>query len=238
MNFIAIGNIILVTAFCCVLLSYFWSHWTFKLFKPHLWLDLHKKKLIHKQVESIEHHCKDKNQFYNIWFLLNHIETKNVDGSIVVVGIENVDIPKTCAFSLPERKVILIDDFENKDLVLTKENCNGEISTQEIHLAKPSVDLLNFKNAEIKKGEIEEEVTSLSEPISLAIIDIVDYDCLLHTLQHVYKLLSPSGAIVVHDYNHNWHTVKEAVDLFQATLPENFLPIPDMYGSVVLIKNK
>ena len=42
---------------------------------------------------------------------------------------------------------------------------------------------------------------------------------------------------MVHDYNHNWPGVKQAVDEFAKGIPEGIVPIADWQGSVMIIRN-
>ena len=57
-------------------------------------------------------------------------------------------------------------------------------------------------------------------------------------LAFFYPRLVSGGALLIRDYNHKWEGVKRAVDEFILTIPENYVSVPDMYGSVILVKNK
>ncbi len=240
MSLIAIGNVVVVTVFMCLALSYFWSHWTFKVFKPHMWLERHRSKQIHADVERIERRTKDKNRFYNFWFLLEQLDANMTTGDVAVIGVENVEIPRLCQLS--GRTLWVLDTFEKKVVNRTKENCNGEVKNQDIALESVTQTAINqaleqSERCHVIKGDVLSNLSHICSPLALASIDSVDYDEVLQTLQVVYNQLVPGGMIVVHDYNHSWPEVHAAVDRFQASVPENFVALSDMYGSAVLIRN-
>jgi len=56
-------------------------------------------------------------------------------------------------------------------------------------------------------------------------------------LEYFYPRLSPGGVIIIHDYNHKWEGVIKAVDEFVKTIPESLIMLPDMEGSVMIVKN-
>jgi hypothetical protein len=43
---------------------------------------------------------------------------------------------------------------------------------------------------------------------------------------------------VVHDYNHRWKGLMNAVNSFIETIPEQAVLIPDTNSSLVIVKNK
>lgn len=244
MNTINIINLIFINIIIWLALSYFWSHWTFKLFKPYKWLEEKKKKLINKQLESIEKSFKDKNQFYGLWYLLQQIDENMVEGTCVICGLENESIPHIFKLVNNERKLIVIDQFENKDRVVTKENCNGVVSTHKVDIEhvnyKSFTDNFSNKyiNTQIFKGDAIEILKDSEENIALAFIDSTEYNVVYESLKLIYNKLSKGGIIIVHDYNHDWPEVTDAVNRFQASIKESFIAYPDMYGSVVMVKNK
>jgi O-methyltransferase len=75
--------------------------------------------------------------------------------------------------------------------------------------------------------------------LQFALVNL-DADLYLPTkagLEFFYPLLSPGGVIIVHDYTHKWPGIKKAVDEFVATIPESLVMVPDMDGSVMIIRN-
>ena len=70
MSIIFMMNIVFINIVVLLLLSVFWSKWTYKLFKPYAWQEDRRKKHILPAVEKIEARFKDRNRFYAVWFLM------------------------------------------------------------------------------------------------------------------------------------------------------------------------
>jgi O-methyltransferase len=56
-------------------------------------------------------------------------------------------------------------------------------------------------------------------------------------LEYFYPRLSPGGVIIIHDYTYKWPGIRKAVDEFAARIPESLVAVPDMDGSVMIVKN-
>lgn len=243
MSTIAIINIIFVNAIIIFGVSYYWSKWTFKLFKPYRWQEKVNLQLIHRGIEEVERKDKDKVRTYTFWYLLERLEDAQVEGALVCAGIENMTIPLLMRLHNNERKMFVVDPFENKNEIVEHENCNGEVTKEKKQIDYVRyVDLIGREefelNTQIVQGRISDEITKLDTPIAFIEIDSVSYNDVYTSLTHAYKHLSKGGIMVVHDYNHIWTEVKAAVDRFQMSVPECFVPVADSYGSVILVKNR
>lgn len=243
MNWIGLINIIIVNIIVLLALSYFWSGWNFKVFKPWIWLELRKRKQLQKDIEDGERQTQDKNRYYIHWFAMEQIDTNHVEGSMIFAGIEDDAIVLTANRHSPERNIIVVDPFENRKVEIVRENCQGEVSRQEIDIN--SIDLEDIKkdigkssNVEYLKGEIAQEIKKIEGKIAFASIDTVDYNDLSTSLAQIYPLMSEGAILIVHDYNHNWESVRKAVDNFEASVNSRFLWLPDMYGSIAMVKGR
>lgn len=243
MSLTTILNIVFLNIIIWIALSLFWSHWTYKIFKPYKWLETMKKKQINKNIANIEKRTKDKNRFYAVWFLLQQIDENLVDGQYVMLGIENEELATLIRSYNVDRNMIVISEFKAKNVEVKKENCDGKVTIQNIEIEHVEYDIFlknmpNNEKTKVINNGILNELENINEPICFATIDTINYEEVYNSLIKIYGLLSQGGAIIVHDYNHDWDSVKTAVDTFQASILETFVAIPDMYGSVVLIKNK
>lgn len=243
MSTISVLNIVILNIIAWVVFSYFWGGWTFHLYKPHRWLELKNKKLINKQILKAESNIKDKNRLYCYWMLLNQLDEQMVNGDVIFVGVEELDFIKLSHYTNPERQLVVVDPLDKKDIHITKENCQGEVSEQDIHLNNITKE--DLKNSTVKQnklsvfqGKIAEQIVKYNGTIAAAWVDCVDMDDLSVSLSHIYSHLAPSGIIFIHDYNHNWESVELSVNRFLLTIPESFISLPDMYGTIAIIKNK
>lgn len=244
MNYLLIINIVILNIVMWLALSYFWSHWTYKLFKPWLWLELVKSKKIDKNLVKQEHKFKDKNRFYTFWLQLQKIEKQNIKGAIAEVGVFKGETAKIIHSTLPYRKFYLFDSFSGFPKQVIKEDCDGTVRPQTINFSNTSkTEVINYikgnENIEIREGVFPETAVNLEDEIFAFVhLDADLYQSTIDGFKFFYPRLANGGAIVVHDYNHNWEGVKKAVDEFEAQIPEQFIELNDMYGSVILVKNK
>ncbi len=225
-------------------LSYYWSFYTHKLFKPFTWLDAQKNKQLSKAVSKQERGFKDKIRYYALWLQLKRISDKNIEGAIAELGVYKGETAKLIHHMLPEKDLYLFDSFSGLPKQVIKEDCDGTVRPQTVKFDNTTpeevIKYINGNNSKlhIKEGVFPETTEGISEPLfSLVHIDADLYQSTIDALHYFYPKLNKGGAIIIHDYNHNWEGVKKAVDEFEHTIPEGFVELPDMYGSVVMIKN-
>lgn len=244
MNLFFIINIVILNIVVWLLLSYFWSYWTYKLFKPWQWLEQVKHKTVNKKLLKQERKFKDKNRFYSIWFQLSYLKEKGIEGALAELGVYKGETAKVIHDTLPERKLYLFDSFTGFPKQVIREDCDGTIRPQTINFSNTSkVDVLNHikgnDNILVKEGIFPETTKEiLDESFAFVHLDADLYQSTYDGLNYFYSRLVDGGIILVHDYNHNWEGVKKAVNQFEKEIPEQFIAINDMYGSVILVKNK
>lgn len=234
-------NLVIVNVMIWVGLSYFWSFWTHKLFKPWLWLEQKKRGLIAKSVERRERRYRDRARYYSIFFAMEQVERGEVAGSFVMAGVEDSDLVGLLRGQCPEREMWVMGPMTATEVEVEHENCQGEVTSE-----RASIDFA--PEAEVRRimpeggknhvlvGSVGELVGELEGPVALALIDCVEYDVVLASLRKIYPLMSAGGIMIVHSYNHSWEGVRRAVDQFMAGVPEGVLPLPDMYGSVGMVR--
>ncbi len=244
MSIIFYLNLIIINIVTWLALSYFWNQWNFKLFKPYNWLEAKKKKEIPKYIIKLERSFKDRNRFYTIWFELQRIILSEIKGDLAEVGVYKGETAKIIHHLLPNRKLYLFDSFTGLPKQVIREDCDGTVRPQTVNFGSTSKgEVVKYikgnNNIEIREGIFPETATDLDKNIFAFVhLDADLYQSTLDGLKFFYPLLQPGGSILIHDYNHNWDGVKKAVDEFEQTIPEQFAHLMDMYGSVLLIKNK
>ena len=234
-------NLVIVNVMIWVGLSYFWSFWTHKLFKPWLWLEQKKRGLIAKSVERRERRYRDRARYYSIFFAMEQVERGEVAGSFVMAGVEDSDLVGLLRGQCPEREMWVMGPMAATEVEVEHENCQGEVTSE-----RASIDFA--PEAEVRRilpegeknhvlvGKVGERVGELEGAVALALIDCVEYEVVLASLRKIYPLMSAGGIMIVHSYNHSWEGVRRAVDQFVAGIPEGVLPLPDMYGSVGMVR--
>lgn len=232
-------NIIIVNLIAWVALSYFWSLWTHKVFKPWAWLELKKRGLMSSKVAGMERKYKDRVRFYAYFFAMEQVERRGVEGSFVMAGLEDAELLSLLRLQCPERDIWVAAPLEATEVTLIHENCQGEVSNDPV-----AVDFVDEEEVRqilpegpknhVLKGSVTELIGQVEGPVALALVDCVEYDGVLAALRHLYPLVPEGGLIIVHSHNHTWEGVRRAVDDFVAGIPEALVPLPDMYGSVAI----
>ena len=216
--------------------------WSYKISKPHSWEDAVKKGDVSKKLKRIERSYRDKVRFYSIWFQIERIKKNNVIGAFAELGVYRGETARMIHEMDPSRKLYLFDTFEGFDKNdLKAENSSNPNSS--IDFSNTSIEMVTKfidgnSNILIHKGYFPSTTKNLmEEKYSFVHLDADLYNPTLSGLHYFYPLLSPGGVILVHDYNHTWAGVQQAVDKFTKTIPENPAEIADWQGSVMIIKN-
>ncbi|GAF05786.1 TylF/MycF/NovP-related O-methyltransferase [Saccharicrinis fermentans] len=244
MNFIFYANIVIVNIVAWLAISYFWSFWNFKLFKPYQWLESVKRKTVSRVIVHSERKFKDRNRFYTIWFVLEGLRKKNIEGDLAEVGVFKGETAKVIHHLMPERSLYLFDSFSGLPAQVIREDCDGTVRPQTVNFEQTSKEevekyMKGNHRVEIREGIFPDTAADLKEhTFAFVHLDADLYKSTLDGLQFFYPRLAPGGSVLVHDYNHNWEGVRKAVDEFEMTVPEQFVELYDMYGSVLLTKNK
>jgi O-methyltransferase len=89
-----------------------------------------------------------------------------------------------------------------------------------------------------KKGIFPETAKDVNDKFCFVSLDVDLYEPTKEGLKFFYPLLSPGGVIMVHDFNNlNYKGVREAVLEFCREKGISYVPIPDIGGTVIIIKN-
>lgn len=243
MGIMTIINIVIINIIIWVGLSYFWSFWTHRLFKPWQWLELKKRGMIAKDVESRERRFKDRARYYSIFFAMEQVERQEIAGQFVMAGVEEADLVGLLRSQCPEREMWAIGPLEASSVTVEHENCQGEVTEETVNVdfaAEEDVRRLMPDGPlnHVVKGGIADGVGSVTGAVALALIDCVEYEAVMASMKALYPLLPAGGIMIIHSYNHSWDGVRKAVDQYMAGVPEGIVPLPDMYGSVTIVKGK
>lgn len=168
---------------------------------------------------------------------------ENIDGSVAELGVYQGDTAGILASICQKRnkKLFLIDTFEGfskKDLVgidQTKEKLFAETS---ISYVKESIG--NIKNVYFIKGYFPDSATEIPEEEKYCFVHI---DCDLYHpiksgLEYFWNKLNQGGMIMIHDYSSgHWKGATKAVDEFCDLYGVSAVMMPDLGGSVVIVKD-
>ena len=237
-------NLILLNAVAWALFSYYWSFWTYKLFKPFKWLDFVKEKLLSKAVLKAERKEKEKVMYYMLWLQLERINKHQIAGDLAEVGVFKGESANLIHHMLPNRPLHLFDTFCGYPKDKIHDNFDSHERVQRADYmqcsAKNVQSLLgNAANVTIHEGVFPQTAVSIeSNTFAFVHLDADLYQTTLDGLRFFYPKLVPGGTLVVENYNHNWPGVTRAIDEFRTSIAEEFVEMPNQYGAAVLIKNR
>jgi len=237
-------NYALILVVLILFIRYIWDMFFDRGYQPASWQEAKKRKNIPELLRRLEKNYPDKVRFFNWWIQVVRLKKENVIGDFAELGVYKGESVRVIHQMDPDRKFHLFDTFEGftgKDL----RHETGEAATYTTeHFADTSVlkvlqKINGNQNLIIHKGYFPDTTSGL-EGKKFAMVNM---DCDLYNptragLEFFYPRLSPGGVILVHDYNSKWEGIVRAVDEFMMKIPDPYFILPDMEGTVVIIKRK
>lgn len=180
------------------------------------------------------------------------IKKRNVPGEMAELGVFQGDFAREMNRLFPEKKLYLFDTFEGfheKDVVIEKELGSKRASVGDF--SNTSMDLVKEKlpypeQAIFCPGYFPESLKNLGEQgivelpkFALVSLDPDLYEPVYQGLSVFYPKLSLGGAILIHDYNSiQFPGVKKAVERYCEENDLYVVPVMDLHGSAILLKQK
>lgn len=176
--------------------------------------------------------------------LAQEIERKQVKGSVAELGVFRGDFTVVINRALPTRKIYLFDTFcgfdmkdvNDDDTIKNKENelLKFHDTSEEFVLSR-----LNMQEGQcIVRGGVFPDTFDLhDEKFCFVSIDLNMYQPILKSLELFYPRICVGGYIMLSCYNAPFYegTRKAIIDYCDKS-GINFLPVPDLYGSVIICK--
>jgi O-methyltransferase len=234
-------NIVLVLIFVALGIQYFGTKWSYKISKPWSWEEGTVNHTLPAALVKIERTYRDKVRLYTFWLVNERLRQQQVPGAFAEVGVYQGETARILHHLDPSRRLHLFDTFAGfpeADLH------NKPAAADEVDFNDTSADQVRSfihgnENVIIHAGYFPDTAQELDEPaFALVHLDADLYQPTLAGLRYFYPRLSPLGAIIVHDYNHNWPGVRQAVDEFVKEIPESIMPIADWQGSIMITRNQ
>ncbi len=218
--------------------------WSFKISKPWAWEDAMKNGRISNELLRIERTYRDKVRFYTFWFQIEQLKSQQIPGAMAELGVYKGETAQMFSEMDPARTLYLFDTFagfDPSDLAL-EQHTEAKYSSSNFSDTSFNAVQNRFnerKNVHVIPGFFPTSALAVpDQPFAFVHLDADLYEPTRAGLHYFYPKLSPGGILIVHDYIHTWDGVRKAVDEFAASIPEQFTPIADWQGSVVLRKNK
>ncbi|MCK9219351.1 MAG: TylF/MycF family methyltransferase [Bacteroidales bacterium] len=237
-------NYILILIVLIFFIRLMWDVFFDNTYQPAEWKYALKQGKIPKILKKMEQHFPDKVRFFNWWFQVDRLRREKIPGDFAEVGVYQGESAKILHHLDSDRIFHLFDTFSgfpSKDLV-------GETGAAATYTSKNFADTSVHKVLDYIRGNDNIKVypgyfPDTSNPIvdsRFALVNL-DVDLYLPTkaaLDFFYPRLSPGGVILIHDYNHQWQGVINAVNALMEKIPESLVLIPDQDGTVMIIRDK
>ncbi|MDR3345010.1 MAG: TylF/MycF family methyltransferase [Oscillospiraceae bacterium] len=168
----------------------------------------------------------------------------NIDGAVAELGVYRGDFAKLINAAFPERKLYLFDTFDGFDERQAEHEAAVNLSSGAEDFSDTGVEIVLRKmkskaNCVVRKGLFPQSAEGVDELFVFVSIDCDFYQPIYDGLCFFYPRLADGGTIFVHDYNSAAYLgAKQAVRQFARETGIAYFPLPDMNGSVVIIKGK
>jgi len=237
-----------------LLVRYAWGIFFDAGYRPVEWENARKEGRISVELLKMERDYPDKVRFFNWWFQIERLKRDGVPGDFAELGVYKGESARIIHRMDPSRKFHLFDTFEGfkaEDLQgetgLAADYTTRNFADTSLELARRTIG--GNENVVFHPGHFPETVLAPSltpspnwgrEGVGAFAFVNLDADLYLPTkaaLEYFYPCLSPGGVILIHDYNYKWPGIKKAADVVVAAIPENLVMVPDMEGTVMIVKS-
>jgi O-methyltransferase len=222
---------------------YFWIVFVLHDDEPVQWQRAVNERSLPPGLKRMKRRYSDKIRFFNWWIQVGRLKREQVPGVFVELGVYKGDSARVIHRMDRDRPLHLFDTFTG----FPAGDLHGETGEAATYTPENFADtdiaavmsrIGDEHNIIIHQGYFPDSAADFREPVALANIDADLYMPTRAGLERFYPLLSPGGVILVHDYNHKWPGVMQAVDEFVRTIPEAMILLPDTAGTAMIIRNK
>ena len=170
------------------------------------------------------------------------IKRKKLEGNLAELGVYKGKFARYLNQYFPDRLLYLFDTFEGfdkRDISSERQN-NFSLGDQDFSDTSVEAVLKRMpfpEKCKPVKGFFPESAQGVQDQFVLVSLDTDLYEPIYNGLNFFYPRLVAGGYIFIHDFNNDaYKGTREAVEKFCREQHISFLPIPDLGGSVVIIK--
>jgi O-methyltransferase len=238
-------NFSIILVVLIFLIKYLWDMFFGENYEPPAWEQARKEGRFSRELLKASRNYPDKIRLYNFWLQIQRINKEGLKGDFAELGVYKGESARLLHLMDTDRNFHLFDTFEGFTRTDLKPE-TGEAATYSISsFADTSRDkVLKYIGGDRNKLIIHSgyfpQLTQELENVNYALVNIdADlYNPTIAGLEYFYPRLVPGGVIFIHDYNYKWEGLMKAVDEFAANIPEQFVLLPDLDSTVMIIKNK
>lgn len=176
--------------------------------------------------------------------LADEVRGRQISGACAELGVYRGDLARELNALLPDRELFLFDTFEGfydkdidkeHDVVASTKAKTGDFGDTSIELVRSR--LPHPEMAHFYKGYFPESAPDELPSLCLVSLDTDLYEPTKQGLAYFYPRMAGGGIILIHDYNSlQFRGVKQAVREFCAENGLAIIPVPDLHGSAMVVK--
>ena len=176
--------------------------------------------------------------------LADEVRERQIPGACAELGVYRGDLARELNALLPDRELFLFDTFEGfadidiekeHELVSSTKAKTGDFCDTSVELVKSR--LPHPEKAYFYKGRFPESAPNDLTSLCLVSLDTDLYEPTKQGLEYFYPRMVRGGLILVHDYNSTqFRGVKQAVREFCSSNGLAIIPVPDLHGSAMVVK--
>ncbi len=179
-----------------------------------------------------------------IRLIIEEIKKRDLEGDIAELGVYKGDLAVQLNSQFPDRTLHLFDTFKGFDArdMEAEEDYNPTIkqyqdfsgtSLEEVRARMPHPDKVLFY-----PGFFPDTLPKHELEFALVSLDVDLYQPTYEGLRYFYPRMVQGGVIVIDDYNSmQYEGVKQAVDAYCKEMEIMVLPLVDIHGACVIVKN-
>jgi O-methyltransferase len=210
------------------------------LFKSHVFVS-DSLEYLHRE-RRIDQNYFDYIRLATLELASHEIKKKELKGQVAELGVYKGKFAKYINQYFPDRKLYLFDTFQGFDKRDVEEEKSKNFSLGEQDFSDTSLEVvlkqMPFPAQCIAvKGFFPESARDIDDRFVFVSLDTDLFEPIYQGLLFFYPRLVPGGYIFIHDFNNDaYKGAREAVEKFCQEQKINFLPLPDLGGSAIIVK--
>ena len=210
------------------------------LFKKHVFITNSLEYLNRERM--IDNNYFDYVRLASLELISHEIGKKNLKGSIAELGVYKGKFARFINLYFPDRKFYLFDTFEGFDERDVNSEKSADYSSGQQDFSDTSVEAvlkrMPFSDKCVPvKGYFPDSAKNITDSFVFVSLDADLFDPLYNGLVFFYPKLAAGGYIFIHDFNNDaYKGARKAVEQFCMEQKINYLPIPDLGGSAIIMK--
>lgn len=197
------------------------------------------------EIQDLKQHKYDYDlRLAEVRLVIEEIKKRDLEGDIAELGVYQGDLAVQLNSQFPDRTLHLFDTFKGfdpRDMEVEEEQNPGikqfqdfsGTSLEEVRARLPHPDRVLFY-----PGFFPDTLPNYELDFALVSLDVDLYQPTYEGLSYFYPRMVKGGVIIIDDYNSmQYEGVKQAVDSYCEEMEIMVLPLVDIHGACVIVKN-